>query len=232
MNQQLQQVFKPEQLLTELQTQRPQCWDNTIDTELVQAINNEGELNLQMPNKERTGDGTYKLNHWAHTQLSDKLQIPWKYYHRMLKHERASLLADNVNAWIGNTEKRTFRMIGDTIRAVVSERYRAFDHFDLYKLAILEIQKTNAVIHECSLTETRMYVKALLPHTELEIVEKDAVVPGLILSNSEVGAGKTKVEPFLLRKVCSNGMIGQHSFGRIHVGGRRDLGVIDFSDEV
>ena len=232
MNQQLQQVFKPEQLLNELQTLRPRCWDTTINTESVQAINNNGELNIAMPNKERTGDEAYKLNHWAHTQFADKLDIPWKYYHKLLKHNRTDLLVENINGWIDTVDNRTFRMVGDTIRAVVSERYRAFDHLDLYKLAILEIQKNNAKIYECSLTETRMYVKALLPHTELEIVENDAVIPGIILSNSEVGAGKTKVEPFLLRKVCSNGMIGQHSFGRIHVGGKRDLGVIDFSDKV
>jgi len=226
------QVYDPDQLYHLLKNERPLYWDTTRDTTSIQAIRHKGDIALQMPNKEETGDGVYTLTHWAQTQLADKMGIPWKYYNRMLTEKKTQLLADNINAWMQTKDKRTFRMKGDTVRAVVSDIYSSFDNLDLYKIALLEIQEQDAVIHECSLTDRHMYIKALMPYNELEIVKNDSVVPGIILSNSEVAAGKTKVELFLLRKVCSNGMIGEQVFGKTHIGGRRENGIIDYSRKV
>src|SRR5690606_35840628 len=42
---------------------------------------------------------------------------------------------------------------------------------------------------------------------------------GVVISNSEVGAGSLSVEPFILRLVCSNGMIARdNSIRRTHIG--------------
>jgi hypothetical protein len=71
---------------------------------------------------------------------------------------------------------------------------------------------------ECSLTEKHMYLKLTVPQYQELVKEGDPVVPGLIVSNSEVGAGAFRVEPFLWRLVCKNGLIGTLRLYQIHLG--------------
>ncbi|MCK5641547.1 MAG: DUF932 domain-containing protein, partial [Gammaproteobacteria bacterium] len=79
-----------------------------------------------------------------------------------------------------------------------------------------------AEIKASTLTDKRMYMQIVFPHTAKEIVKGDMVQYGLTLSNSEVGLGAVKVESTIWRLVCSNGMIGKSIVNRKHVGRRID----------
>ena len=64
----------------------------------------------------------------AHQQLGDYLDIPRKYYRRMLG-EDANLLAYNVNSWLQrNPEQRMIRTMDGRARAFLSNRYRRIDN--------------------------------------------------------------------------------------------------------
>jgi hypothetical protein len=77
----------------------------------------------------------------------------------------------------------------------------------------------SAHIVSSDLTEQRMYVKAILPTLSDEVPEglqlgqghnflsKDTVVAGIVISNSEVGAGAVRVEPMVFKTRCTNLMI-------------------------
>ena len=88
-----------------------------------------------------------------------------------------------------------------------------------------------AELHRADLTNSHMYIKAVLPYTHEEIHNGDTVIPGVIIQNSEVGAGAFKVLPFMLREVCTNGMIGESVISKIHLGKKQDQGLIQYSHE-
>ena len=214
-------------LVRELERQRENSKDIIADSRTLKALSN-GELKIEIE-----GYGSYPLTEWAHLQLSEKLGIPKKYYDRMRKEGKIELLAENINAWIGEKGKRLIRILDGRIRAILSDRYRIMDNYDLVFLTLGEFQRKETIeIYRIDLTETMLYIKAIDRTLTEEIKENDVIYGGLIIRNSEVGASSFRVEPFLLRKVCSNGLIGKHSLKRIHLGRQAaEEGEIEWSDE-
>jgi len=215
------------ELVKELERQKENSRDIIADSRTLKAVSN-GELKIEIE-----GYGSYPLTEWAHLQLSEKLGIPKKYYDRMRKEGKIELLAENINAWIGEKERRLIRILDGRIRAVLSDRYRIMDNYDLVFLALEEFKRKETVeIYRIDLTETMLYLKAIDRTLTEEIREGDIIHGGLIIRNSEVGASSFRVEPFLLRKICSNGLIGRHSLKRIHLGRQTaEEGEIEWSDE-
>jgi hypothetical protein len=76
-----------------------------------------------------------------------------------------------------------------------------------------------------------MYLKFVVPHYREEIKAGDPVVPGLVVSNSDVGDGAFRVEPFVFRLVCSNGLIGETSLYKVHLGQRMEIGNLIYRDD-
>jgi hypothetical protein len=176
--------------------------------------------------------GKWPLTEWAHTQLAEKTGIPKKYYDRMREAEEFELLADNINTWLRG-ERRLIRILDGKVRAILSDRYRIIDNYDLVFLALDEFQKKETVeIHRIDLTETMLYIKAIDRTLTETVKEKDVVYGGLIIRNSEVGASALRIEPFILRKVCSNGLILQRTLKKIHLGRQiTEIDDINWSDE-
>jgi hypothetical protein len=74
-----------------------------------------------------------------------------------------------------------------------------------------------------------LYIKAIDRTLTETIKEEDIVYGGLVIRNSEVGASALRIEPFILRKVCVNGLILPRTLKKIHLG--RQIDDIDWSDE-
>ena len=189
-----------------------------------------GDNMEQMPSDEME---VMPLTDWGHSQLSNKLDIPLKYYRRMREHS-PELLARNINQWMPKKDTKSnllLRTLDGRVRAVLSDRYKILDNHDLLLNCLEEFRNMGAELHKADLTESHMYIKAIVPHTKEEIRQGDTVIPGVIVQNSEVGSGAFKVTPFMLREVCSNGMIGESAITKIHLGRKQDAGVVQFSQE-
>ena len=217
--------YEIKNLVNELNRQKANSRDVIVDSRKLQAsvfdVAPEEGIGLFL------GEGkAIPLTEWAHQQLADKTGIPIRYYNRIREAQQFELLVENVNAWIRQKERRLIRILDGNVRAILSDRYRPMDNHDLLFAALDEFKQHGVDIHRCDLTEQYMYMKVVQPHEIREIKENDKVVPGLILSNSEVGAGSFKVEPFILRLVCNNGLIGEQVIRKIHLGERRDIGDI------
>lgn len=159
----------------------------------------------------------------AHGQLSDVLRIPTKYYRRML-HEEPQLLADSINTWFGQEpeRKRQLRTLDGQVRAVLSPKYRPLDNFELAQAVLPKLQQLDVQIVSTALTETRMYIKAILPHLSDALPdgmtwgnghnaiaayqgnEPGKVVASLTISNSDVGNGSLSIEPSVFTTWCTN----------------------------
>ena len=171
----------------------------------------------------------YGINDIAHRQIGQTLKIPALYYDRM-RTEYPELLAQNVNGWFARTPdtKRMLRTMDGTARALLSDRYRRIDNFEVASAVLPIISGMDgASVESCELTESRMYLKVVNPRVTAEVKKGDIVQAGIIISNSEVGMGS--VSPLVYRLVCSNGMIAQDGAGRKYHVGRANEGGEDFS---
>lgn len=213
----------------ELKRQRANSKDLVVDTRNLFAGGQREGLQLVVQGLPQRPE-SFGVTEWAHTQLGEKCGIPMPYYRKMMDARRYELLAENVNAWIPSKERRLLRILDGKVRAILSDKYRRMDNYDLVYAALDLFEKHGVEVHRCDLTERHMYVKVVKLHEMREIKENDRVVPGIILSNSEVGDGGLKIEPFMLRLLCTNGMIGDSVIRRIHLGERLGVGEY-FSEE-
>ncbi len=216
-------------LVKELEIQKEASLDLIVDSRSLKAVSDEKDkVMLEIPEH-----GSFPLTGWAHSQMAEKLQIPKRYYDRMIATEKTELLADNINAWIGEKERRLVRVTDSKIRAVLSDRYRIMDNYDLLYLSMEEFRKKETVeIYKAEVTETMLYLKAVDRTLSAEITAGDVISGGLIIRNSEVGASAFRVETFILKRICSNGLIGEHSLKKVHLGKQTvEIGEINWSDE-
>lgn len=163
------------------------------------------------------------VNAYAHGQIAAHLDIPKKYYDRMAS-DQPALLATNVNTWFkreGTRTRRMVRTLDGNARAFLSDRFQPFDNDVIAEHALTALHEVapSMRIESCELTERRLYLKAIFPTIQREVKVGDVVQSGVLISNSEIGAGAVQVAPFSFRLVCLNGMthndMGQR---RNHVG--------------
>jgi len=206
-------------LAEELERQLATKKDLLVPTSLMHH-RTDGAGRTQLTIEEPQAPRQYGVTDLARRQLADKLKIPFAYFERM-RAQHPVLLDNNVNTWLqGDDEHRLVRTLDGKVRAVLSDRYRRLDNYDLAEHVLPILQRLpgmELVSHE--LTETRMYLKAVTSKLKFEVVPGDIIQAGVAISNSEVGHGTLSVQPLLYRLVCRNGLIvPDHSLRKTHVG--------------
>ena len=173
----------------------------------------------------------YDVGEIAHRQIGQFLKIPATYYDRM-RREYPQLLTLNANGWFAQMPqaKRMLRTLDGTARALLSDRYRRIDNFEVASAVLPIISRMEgAGVESCELTDSRMYLKVVNPRVTAEIKKGDIVQAGVLISNSEVGMGSVTVSPLIYRLVCSNGMIAEDGKLRKYHVGRANESREDFS---
>lgn len=161
----------------------------------------------------------------AHRSLSERLGIPWNYCRR-LGHGAPFLLARNVNAWLRRDERNFMvRLLDNKIRAILSDRYRPLDSAELFEIAERETKRSGAVIASSSLTEQRFYMRILAKGRGMK-AGTTWLRPGVVLSNSDVGLGRLKVELCFFDRRCENCMISHPVLDRVHFGRQVESGEV------
>ena len=206
------------QMAQELERQQQAKRDFVAPDQSLQVVATDdanSELHLELPEV-----GQFPIRPYAHGQIAQHLGIPKTYYDKM-REQAPHLLATNANHWLATSPaKRMVRTLDGEMRAYVSHRYRPLDHFDLAEAVLPVLLDDGQVrVESASITETRMYIKVVTERLTAEVQKGDVVQAGLVVSNSEVGAGSVKVEPLLLRLVCLNGAIANdYAMRKHHVG--------------
>lgn len=163
------------------------------------------------------------VNPIAHRQIAERIQIPAKYYDRLLQ-TAPELLATNVNHWLhSNPERRMVRTLDGKVRSFLSDRYQRIDNHEVSQVVLpvlAEIPGIRAVSAE--VTESRLYIKAVTSEVRHELRTKrvgDIVEAGVMICNSEIGLGAVSVKPFALFLACLNGAVrDKASMRAAHVG--------------
>lgn len=156
----------------------------------------------------------------AHRQIGAHMNIPAKYYDRMMV-QAPELLAHNVNHWFNREPaERMVRTLDGVARAFLSNRYRRIDNYEIASAVLPVIGEMPDVRFEsCQITEARMYIKVINPRLTTEVTPGDIVQAGIAITNSEIGQASFSVQPLIYRLVCSNGMVvNDAAIRRNHVG--------------
>ena len=210
-------------LAQELDRQLVTKRDLVVPSNLLQ-FRTEGDGKCRMAIEVAPSLGEFGVTELARRQLADKLKIPYAYFERM-RSDQPQLLDRNVNTWLqGDADRRMIRTLDGQVRAVLSDRYRRLDNYDLAENVLPILQRLpGARFESVELTDTRMYLKVITPRVQTEIAPGDIVQAGIVIANSEVGLGTLSVQPLIYRLVCRNGLIASdHSLRKTHVG--RTLG--------
>ncbi len=222
-------------LAQELQRQLQSKKDLVVPSQLVHHSTGQGgQTHLVID--EGGSPVHYGVTPLARRQLADKLKIPYAYFERM-REEQPVLLDRNVNTWLqSEDDRRMLRTLDGQVRAVLSDRYRRLDNYDLAESVLPILQQLPELRFESvELTDTRMYLKCVTPRLSYEMAPGDVVQAGVVISNSEVGQGTLSVQPLLFRLVCLNGLIAaDRSLRKTHVGralGTEDEGLQVYQDD-
>ena len=163
------------------------------------------------------GHGGFNLTWHSHWHLRKWVGIPAKYYDRMLL-TAPRLLEENVNHWLKTQRgKLVVRTLDGTARAVLSDRYRPLDNFDLVETVVPAMKEAEAHVVSCELTPTQLYLKAVVPGLREELWPEGVkpkwgrgnhlvhvLQPGVVVSNSEIGEGALSVSSATHTVNCSN----------------------------
>ena len=142
----------------------------------------------------------------AQRLLANRLRVPFSYLSRCPE----DLQAENLNYWIRqeavNRESLFCRFAGNSVRAVFTERYTVIDHMEVL-MKMLEYGFDPAGEIQISLDSEIMLLKMPEYARTFLLAQNDKIVPGISISNSEVGVLALSIEAFYYRLVCTNGMI-------------------------
>lgn len=208
--------------LTELHRQKKDFISDTRKLSLgLRTLGGENDRDVMM---EVDGQGEYPILNLAHDQIGSHVNIPSKYYDRMLT-SAPGLLIENVNHWLHDTEKpikRMVRTLNGNMRAFLSNAYQRIENEEIAAAAFPVLRSDPSLrVVSAQVTEKRLYIQAVTTRITLDVKKDDAVQAGVIISNSEVGAGSVLVAPVVWRLRCLNGMISPDSrFRAYHVGRR------------
>ena len=232
-----------EALLTEVQRQNSVKRDFTTSTEnnvrMVEAEDLPHGVAVVMLKDGAAELERFAVSDHAHKQIAARLNIPSRYYLRLLDDHR-DLVVHQVNALFEREPAaRLFRTLDGTLRAFLSDRYLRLDNNDVLEQTLPAIVKgeLETTLLSTNVGENKMHMKVLFTGDELahEVTSrtKDGstriIKPGFRMSNSETGSGTLAIEGFFYDGYCLNGCvfgkIEAFSFKRTHLGGRLIEGV-------
>ena len=239
---------KVRELYFELKRQMNTSYDMVVPSDRLIAVKNGNQLALDivLTDEEKANlpnyNTTHDVNSWAKKQIATKTGIPLKYFRKMEDNGKIDLLADNVNTWMPDKEKRMVRVLDGNVRALLSSKYKPINNYDVLFLTIDEIKKVreNGMLVDtvdARVSDTKLYLKLTSPDLSADIEkfngiqQTEPVQGGMIISNSEVGNGAFCVQPFINVLVCTNGLISDRALRKVHVGADRKVGLIEWSDE-
>ena len=163
-------------------------------------------------------DELHRLKPIAQQSISNRLGIPFHY----LRKCPADIQRLNLNHWLQyeRNEELFFRFNGDDVRAIFTPRYIPTDNLEvLDKLKSLDYPLDTRV--QSSIDDEFMMIN--IPDGRQSFtINGERMTPGISVSNSEVGLASLSIAAFVLRLVCTNGMISktQVSASYRHISGK------------
>jgi hypothetical protein len=171
----------------------------------VDRFINVKELRFQSLEMVSISGDEHPLKPIAQQAIANRLGIPVHY----LRKCSPDIQRMNINYWMEKekNEELLFRFHGEKVRAIFTPRYIPTDNIDILdKIRALDYPMDTRV--QCSMDDEFMMVN-IPDGRETFTVKGNKMTPGISISNSEVGLAALSISAFVLRLVCTNGMISR-----------------------
>jgi hypothetical protein len=140
----------------------------------------------------------------AQKQICAKLDVPFSYINRCDN----PLQSDNLNCWLQTIRGKDLflRMDGNNIRAIFTTRYKPINNLEITERLLKTFPDFTAVdfIHHDDIMSL-----GIPSDRHFELSPLDKFKSGLSIINSETGYHGFSVGAYVLRLICTNGMIMQ-----------------------
>lgn len=185
------------------------CFDETVPVadmsfEALDRINIAGKEHL--------------MREWAQRSFCYRMGIPYQYLVKC----PADVQAHNMNHWIKKekNDELFLRFDCEDVRAMFTTRYQPVDNFEVLE-RVYALGYNDDTEVQCRLDENFMSL-SIFDGKKAFSISGDKFKPGIAIGNSEVGLASLSLSAFILRLVCSNGMISKTDLSKSfkHVSGR------------
>ena len=159
------------------------------------------------------------LSPWAMSQACHRLGIPVPYFSKC----PAPLQDAQFNHWTwrqdaepdeedpdpkpGTPRPWLLRCKGQTVRAVLSDRYAPLDNADLLAHLAPLARERRFEVRDLALTPESLHLRLVDPRLTREVLPEDRLMVGLHVSNGETGKRSVTIDALVWRLVCLNGLI-------------------------
>lgn len=161
------------------------------------------------------------LSQLAQGHLCGKLQVPSRYFTRLVDAGQNELAAANINAWLEDDNRKfLLREYDGVIRGVLSGSYSVYDAPEILKTVADVFNPAEFKLKGSFINEERLHLR-LCENTMLDIENED-LFAGISLDSSDVGRAGLSVKFFIYKQVCTNGLVIAKSsanlFRQKHIG--------------
>jgi hypothetical protein len=179
----------------QVETRSMECWDSLIPVE---------DMRFESLEHLRIGSDSHALKPVAQREMAYRLGVPITYLQRC----DPDVQAYNLNHWMKKerNDELFLRFNGNDVRAVFTPKYKPVDNKDILKtLEAMGMEPETRV--QAHLDEDFLSLNIPDEKGTYAIQRNDRVQPGVSISNSEVGLSSLTVTAFILRLLCTNGLI-------------------------
>lgn len=167
------------------------------------------------------GDQAIPMSDLATGHLCGKLQVPSRYFTRLVDADQNELAAANINCWLEDNPKNLFlREYDGRIRGVLSGSYSVYDAPEILQTVAEVFDPNTFKLKGSFINEERLHLR-LVENTMLDIAGED-LFAGITLDSSDVGRAGLSVKFFIYKQVCTNGLVIAQSsanlFRQKHIG--------------
>ena len=165
--------------------------------------------------------GPLPMSDLATGHLCGKLQVPSRYFNRLVDAGQNDLATQNINCWLEDNPKNLFlREYDGRIRGVLSGSYSVYDAPEILQSVSEVFDPKTFKLKGSFINEERLHLR-LIENTMMDIEGED-LFAGITLDSSDVGRSGLSVRFFIWKQVCTNGLVIAKSsanlFRQKHIG--------------
>lgn len=188
------------------------CHDYKIKADDIRMTN---DLKLKFNDQELA------LSNLATGHLCGKLNVPSRYFSRLVESKNNLLAADNINCWLDGNNKTLFlREYENHIRGVLSGSYSVYDAPEILTTVAEVFDPEKFKLKGSFINEERLHLR--LVENQMLDIEGEDLFAGVTIDSSDVGRSGLRVKFFIYKQVCTNGLVIAKSAAKLfkqkHIG--------------